>query len=167
MRLCMLSVCTSVWVVCADLEVKVNHVVPVEEGHSFQDLPHEPLGILLTKCLLLLPYTLVEYLPSSSTGGEIGHTYEYRHGCYGCTYHGCVQTVNTSIHTLLWAAEGPFMVSSKDSASEGKSICCSHEDKLWDHVLQQFPQCFPKLTGDKWNRNRTEPPEIVKQLWAI
>lgn len=37
---------------CSDLQVQVDHAVLVEEGHSLQDLPHQPLDVLLAEGLL-------------------------------------------------------------------------------------------------------------------
>lgn len=38
---------------CSDLQVQVDHTVLVEEGHSLQDLPHQPLDLLLAEGLVL------------------------------------------------------------------------------------------------------------------
>lgn len=37
----------------SDLQVQVDHTVLVEEGHSLQDLPHQPFDLLLAESLVL------------------------------------------------------------------------------------------------------------------
>lgn len=39
--------------VSTDLQIKMDDIVLVEEGHSFQNLPHEPLHIFITEGLIL------------------------------------------------------------------------------------------------------------------
>lgn len=49
----------------------MNYIVLVEEGHSLQDLSHEPLHIFLTEGLILLVWhTLIENFSSSRTATE-------------------------------------------------------------------------------------------------
>lgn len=57
-----------------DLQVKVDHVVLVQEGDSLQDLPHQPLHIPLAEGLVLpIGHTLVEDLTSSRTARAHTH----------------------------------------------------------------------------------------------
>lgn len=69
--------------VSTDLQVKVDHVVLVQEGDSLQDLPHQPLHIPLAEGLVLpIGHTLVEDLTSSRTARAHTHTKRRRTSVY-------------------------------------------------------------------------------------
>lgn len=53
---------------CTYFQIQVHHIVPMQEGHSSQDLLGQPDHIFLCEGLVVIGYTLVEDFATSGAG---------------------------------------------------------------------------------------------------
>ena len=79
--MCVCTMCRCGCVCVCYLQVQVDHVVPVQEAHSLQDLSHQLLHLLLSEGLIPLSHTLVKDLSPRRAGHTQTQTHTRRHTC--------------------------------------------------------------------------------------